>query len=320
MVSDFTQKQIPRICAIVVNFNGTKLTCQCVDSLLSSNYSNLNIVIVDNGSEDRPGEFFRERYPQCDVIESKENRGYSGGVNIGLEHGLKGDADFFLVLNNDTIIEQDMITILVQAADEHPNAGLISPKILYMEPKDYIWYDGGAFSLYFGISRHIRLRQKDTRTSLEPHQVSFISGCTFLIGRHTLEKVGLMDEKLFHIAEDADLSVRVRKAGYDLIYVPRARLYHMESIATLQYFGSPVQLFLATRNILYVHKKHACRRHDLVFYPYFTLRWLLYQSLKHLLRREPIMLRAMYLAVCSFFKGKMGPPCDVRERLGPPAK
>lgn len=318
MGSDFSQNKPPRICAIVVNFNGTRLTCQCVDSLLSSHYSNLKIVIVDNGSEDRPGDLFRERYPQCEVIESKQNRGYTGGVNIGLEHGLKGDADFFLVLNNDTLIEPDMIGLLVQAADEHPNAGLISPKILYLEPRDSIWYDGGAFSLFFGVSRHTRLRQKDAQTRLEPRLVSFISGCAFLIGRHTLEQVGLMDETLFHIAEDADLSVRVRKAGYDLVYIPRARLYHVESIATLKYFGSPVQLYLATRNILYVHKKHSRWRHDLVFYPYFTLRWLLYQSLKHLLRREPVMLKAMYLAVQSFFIGKMGPPGKLRERLNPP--
>lgn len=308
---------MPLVTAVVVNFNGTDLTCDCVDSLLSSSYPNLEIAIVDNASADQPAALFREKYPDCQVIESSENRGYTGGVNLGLEHAFEGGSKFALVLNNDTICEPDMVEVLVRAAIRNPKAGMLSPRILYHEPRDLVWYAGGAYSLFFGVSRHWRLRKRDRPDTRGQREVSFISGCAFLIRREVPDQLGLLDEKLFHIAEDADLSIRASRAGYRLLYIPEARLYHRESVATLKHFGSRVQIYLATRNILYLQRKHGRWYHHLIFYPWFSARWLVYQSLKHLFRGEPVMVGALFEAVVSSLRGETGPPLDFIKRHSP---
>lgn len=307
-MSSSSETPLPKVCVIVVHYMGEELTRECLKSLKKSNYTELEIILVDNNSPDRAGERLHKEFPGTGFIKLEENRGYTGGANAGFRVGMKGEAKYILLLNNDTVCEPDMIPNLVEAGEDNPGAGMLSPKILYFEPKDHIWYAGGSYSLYLGRPHHYRKGKPEREKTGAPKKVTYLTGCAPMIKREALEETGLLDESLFHIAEDLDLCLRMKKAEYDLIYVPEARLYHKESIATIKKFGSDAQLYLATRNMLTVHRKHSRFYHDIIFYPWFTVRWFLYQSIKHLAAGRPKMIKSLIHAGSDFLKGKPGPP------------
>ncbi len=302
-------RQNPSVCAVVVHYMGADLTRACVESLLASPYRPLRVVIVDNASPDRPAAMFRELFPACAIVENKENLGYTGGANAGIRVALASGDDFALVLNNDTVCDPGMIPALVRAALDHPRAGMLTPKILYHEPPDRLWYDGGHYSLFTGIPRHEGLNRKDDPRPCPPRVVSYITGCAPMIRLSAPGGDSLFDESLFHIAEDLDLCLRMKKAGRDLLYVPDARIHHREGFATKKHLGSARQLYLATRNLLRVHRKHASPVHSIVFYPWFAVRWLLWQSVKHLIHGRFGMVSAMFRGVKDFIAGQ-GKPTD----------
>ena len=97
-----------KIVSVIINFNGLKDTCECIDSLLKSTIIP-DIIVVDNASVNNEGEIIRQRYPSVQVIISEINLGFTGGNNIGIRYALKNHADFILLLNNDTIVDRLMI-------------------------------------------------------------------------------------------------------------------------------------------------------------------------------------------------------------------
>jgi len=300
--------QSPKTGIIILNFNGIELTCACIDSLLKIDYPNFQIYLVENGSRDHPAAFFRGKYPQIHVIESEINLGFTGGCNLGMRKALKDGVGYILLLNNDTVVAPDFLTRLIEAGEANPRSGILTPKIRYFNPDTHLWFAGGRYNLWTGISVHIGEREFDRGQYDTPGEVTFITGCSPLVKRALLEEIGLLREDLFITCEDLDWSLKARKAGWILYYVPSAVIWHKESIDTQKGLGKPFQLYLATRNLLAVHKAHARWYHNIVFYPYFSLRWLFYQAMKHALRGEFQMIVALYRAVRSFLKGEMGLP------------
>jgi hypothetical protein len=218
---------LPKIAAIIIHWNQEALTRATIVSLLATGYSELDILLVDNGSTDGSGARLATSFPTVSFIRSTDNLGYAGGANLGLTASLSGDAAYHFLLNNDVIFDKEILTALVSAMEGGgEKVGLCVPKIFFFDEPQKIWYAGGEIDLKSGLCRHNGYGQIDGAELNQMQECTFANGCAMFIRRATLESVGLFDTSYFHTSEDVDFSLRLKAKGYRILFVPQARLWH----------------------------------------------------------------------------------------------
>lgn len=201
-----------------------EVTADCLASLQRSHHPRLTTVLVDNASTNDAGRTLHERFPHATLIETGVNLGYTGGNNRGMEWALAHGADWVIVLNNDTIVDPDCIPRLLAAAHE-TGAAMVAPKITYYDEPQIVWYGGGVFAKARAQGLHT-LENKPVDPAQTRTHVTFICGCCFLLRADVLRQVGGFDESFFGYVEDLELSVRVTRSGYALLYEPSALVLH----------------------------------------------------------------------------------------------
>ena len=237
----------PRVMAIILNYNLTDYTVDCVRSLLSVNYPRLEILVVDNGSTDAPVRRLHDLLPGVEIHSTGENLGYTGGVNAGLRIALDRQPEYVLVLNPDTEVEPDFLTHLVAAMEEHPRAAGACGTIFTYHDRNLVWYAGGRLIPLRGLAVHDNIERHLEHSSLgRPRSVSFITGCMILFRTRALQITGLEDERFFMALDDIEFSARIQQKGFDLLYVPRSVIYHK----VLGEKESPFKLYYSVRNRL----------------------------------------------------------------------
>ncbi len=217
-----------RVTVVVLNWCDEELTRECLLSLRRTEYPDLTVLLVDNGSHDGSGERLRSAFLDVSFLQTGSNLGYTGGNNQGIEWAREKGADYVLVLNNDTEVAPGCVPELVKAAENHGSkVAAVVPKILYHDAPDRIWYAGGEFSPAHGLGLHWREGEHDDPEADGPVEpVTFMSGCCCLLSVDALNEVGLFVEELFAYVEDVELSLRFAAAGYDVLYQPTARVLH----------------------------------------------------------------------------------------------
>jgi GT2 family glycosyltransferase len=221
----------PLVFVVLVNWNGKALTLECLESLATISYTNHRIVVVDNGSTDGSVQAIGAAFPHVPVLEMEQNLRFAGGSNAGMRYALKHGADCVLLLNNDTVVDRDFLSFLVARLQADPSAGMVAPKIYYHEEPNRIWFAGGSISMWRGTMRHIGIRELDDGRFDAPREIEYASGCCILTARSVVERIGMLDESFFMYTEDADWSLRCRRAGFRIIYEPRARVWHKLSVS-----------------------------------------------------------------------------------------
>lgn len=245
----------PRVAAVVLTYCEEEEATACVRSLLESTYPELEILLVDNGSPDGSGERLHDRYPGLEYLQTGSNLGYAGGNNRGIREALVQGADYVLVLNADTTVEPDAVGHLVAAARSGDRVGGVGPKILYGDRPERIWYAGGRFSALHGLGLPRGEGEIDSRKSGEPiEEVTFITGCAFLLSARAIREVGPFADDFFIYAEDAEICVRLRRADYHLLYQPEARVLHWTEPEESE--RTPFQIRMRDRN-----RRRLMRRH-----------------------------------------------------------
>ena len=121
----------PLIYIIVLNYNRREDTLDCLSSLFRMDYPNFKVLMVDNASSDGTADAVRRQYPQAEVLQNEKNLMYAGGNNAGIELALEHGADWVLLLNNDTVVDERLLSEMVDAAHAHPEAGVLGPMIYY---------------------------------------------------------------------------------------------------------------------------------------------------------------------------------------------
>lgn len=222
----------PSVLAVVVNWNGRELLEPCLGTLLESSYPNLGIMVVDNASEDGSPAFVREHFGSVRLLASDENLGYAGGANLGLREAAREGVDYVFLLNNDTEVAEDAVAELVRAAQAHPRAALLGPMIYYHDRPDVIWSAGGRVTYWTGDIRHLGIRTEDTGQYVEATEVDYVTGCAVLVSMAAAREVGFMSTEYFMYNEDTDWCIRAKRAGYSVIFVPRARVWHKVSMSS----------------------------------------------------------------------------------------
>jgi hypothetical protein len=140
-------------------------------------------------------------------------------------------AEQILLLNNDTTVDPDFLDAMTDALQSSPGSGIVGSKILYSADPGRIWYAGGEISFWTGTMRHRGIREPDDGRFDVPGETGYASGCCLLATRRTVETVGLLDESYFMYSEDADWCLRARRAGFRVLYEPRARIWHKLSVS-----------------------------------------------------------------------------------------
>ncbi len=237
----------PTVSVVIVNWNGRHHLGECLDSLLAQDAGDMEIVLVDNGSKDGSAEFVRERYPGVRLVGLHENAGFAGGNNAGIAIAR---GKYVALLNNDTRADKVWLTSLLQDAEAGPRTvGMWASKILSYDHPDII--DNVGLLLYpDGLGRGKGRLDEDRGQYDAPGEALFPSGCAGLYRKEMLDEIGLFDAEFFAYADDVDLGLRGRLAGWECRYVPSAKVYHKYSSSSSAH--SPFKAFLVERNRIWV--------------------------------------------------------------------
>jgi GT2 family glycosyltransferase len=204
----------------------------CVRSVLCSTYQPLRVVVVDDASTDGTFEALQIHFGAAiDVMCLDQNMGFARALNHGIDFALKAEAEFILVLNNDTIIDANMIGLLVSALQAQSSAGVAGPIIYYHDHPEQVWRIGDRQLGGPPFTWRIAARE---RFSAKPIDVDYVTGCAMLIRRDVLTAVGLFNEDYQMYFEDADFCWRVRRAKFRIVVVPFAKMTHKVSRSTCQ--------------------------------------------------------------------------------------
>jgi GT2 family glycosyltransferase len=296
----------PRVTVIVLNWNGLNDTLGCLESLDRLDYTGCEVVVVDNGSADESVPVIRQRFPAVTTIENGENLGYAGGNNVGLRYAMTQGVDYALLLNNDTVVDPAFLRVLVDAAEAEPAIGMAGPTIYYHERPDVTWSAGGAIDWRQGSTRMVGLNEPDAgQFGQSPREVDFITGCALLVKRSVMEEVGLLDERFFAYYEEAEWCVRATRAGFRIVHVPLACIWH--KISPSAQADSPLVHYYMTRNrLLFLKATRAGLRAWLhtLFAEY--LRTLMSWSLRPKWRGRRQQKQAMVRAIGDAWRGRWG--------------
>ena len=210
---------------IIVSYDSRFFLELCLRSLKASLINiKSEIIVVDNISSDGSQTKCKEEFPNIKLIQNEKNLGYCGGNNIGIKEA-KGD--YIVILNPDTIVEPNCIEELVSAQNKFGD-GLYQPKILSLNEENIVQSTGNMLHIFgFGFARD--KGKKDVNDIVEIQKIGYASGTCLFTTRKVIEKIGLLDEFLFLYHDDLDLGWRAAQIGINSYYVPKSKIFHVES-------------------------------------------------------------------------------------------
>ena len=215
----------PKVFVVVLAWNYYNHTKRCLESLRTVEYDNLNVLVVDNNSSDNTSENIKKDFPEFNILTLSKNLKFSGGNNEGVNHLNPEKNDFIIFLNNDTIVSKNFVKKLINPLLEDKKAIISTPKILYSSNINKIWYAGGVVNLWFGIIKHIGIRDFDGPKYTFKTKTDYASGCCFCIKFDDFRKL-YFDNDFSMYCEDVDLSLRARKMNRFILYVPDSVILH----------------------------------------------------------------------------------------------
>ena len=205
---------------------------------------------------------------QLFLIKNDRNYGFAEGNNIGIRYALQTlNADFILLLNNDTVVDKDFLGEMINLGEINENIGIVGPKIYYYDDPDTIWCIGGKIDWKLARGLHVGTNEADNGQYNRTEEFDYVSGSAFLVKREVIDKVGLMDRKFFLYFEESDLALRASKNGYKSVYAPEAKIWHKVSKSGGG-LSKPIGLYYITRNRWLFMKKWAKRSNYIFFVVY----------------------------------------------------
>ena len=276
---------------ILVNYNGYEDTKACVNSLKKINYDNFHIVIVENASKDvqimKTDLFLNEN---ATILFSEKNDGFSSGNNIGIKYALENNADYILLLNNDTVVDCDFLKHLVELMENNTKAGIVTGDIYYYKDQERLWYSNGKYDRKNGTT------QMCCKTAELSLKVSFACGCLMLLNVEMIKQIGMLEDLFFLYSEDTEYCCRAIDSGWDILWTKKCKIYHKISASTGE--NSDFQQYYLTRNNLILAKKYGNR-------PVVCYMKTLWRCIKDIIKKRCHIgpVRAAYV---DFFRGVSG--------------
>jgi len=252
LIAKKEETSMPKVYIIILNWNGMKDTIECLDSVSRLEYSNFEVIVVDNCSSDDSVESIRRKFPQAILFENSKNLGFTGGNNVAMKYAMSVGADYVWLLNNDTVVEPDSLAKLVDEAEQSPEIGLVSPVIYCYDSPEKVQYMGAYADFAHFTNTNVvdvkELYDSQIRNNL------VLWGTALLIKKNVIETIGYLSEKYFAYLEDSDYSFRALKANYRASVRLDAHILHKGSQSTGRH--SPIQVFLGTRNLYFLWRDY----------------------------------------------------------------
>ena len=304
----------PRIGCIFLNYNNTDDTLGAVESLLRTQYEPLDVLVVDNGSDERWLSKLRHGLAGTNVqiLEMGRNLGFTGGNNAGYRVLLQQHPDYILLLNNDTYVEPNFLGPLVEALEGDPGAAAASGLICYFPETERIWYAGGRFVPWraTGIVDDL-----DHNVASVPDrglsEVTFVSGCLSLVRASALSPEAIYDDRFFLYVDDTELSTRLIRQGFRLLYVPSSRIYHK----TIHRNETARPLYYTVRNRLLLTRIVMSGPQAIVARMYVLITTLLKCVTWRI--SQPLLARAAWWGIVDFYRNRL---CEGRGMQLPRSK
>jgi len=293
----------PCVITIILNTNRRDDTLACLASLVQNTYANHHIIVLDNQSTDGSVAAIRAGFPDVRVAQLRENHGYAGNNNVGIRMAMDQGADWVFVLNEDTILAPDCLAHLVAAGERDAKVGIAGPMVYHFDEPEVIQSAGGRLGPYWD-SIHIGKDEPDRGQYAESHPVQWISGCGILVRRSAIEQAGMIDERYFYYWEETEWCLRARRAGWRVIHVPEAKLWHKG--VRRDYRPKPSVTYYATRNRLLTLAKHHAPPQVWLYVVGQMARTLVSWSVKPKWREMREHRDAMWHGLCDFFSRRWG--------------
>lgn len=241
----------PDISVITVNYNGFRDTCEFIDSWITIVMSvSYEIIVIDNASVTNEAQLLQEKYPSIQAIRSDRNRGFAGGINLGIE---AAQGKYLFLLNNDILIVKDTLPALIdRLASSHKIAG-VSPLIRdYTEPHT-IQYAGYTKLSPIALRNRAIGRGKIKKDDYPAQRTPYLHGAAMLLKKKVIDRLGPMPEEYFLYYEELDWCTYITMDGYELWYDPAFEVWHKDSSSTGK--NSPLQCYYLSRNrLLYAYR------------------------------------------------------------------
>lgn len=255
---------------VIPNWNGARIISDCLQSLEVQSYSH-QVVVVENGSTDSSTKLIKEKFPAVTLLEFPDNAGFAGGVNRGIRHAIKHNAEYIALLNNDAAADKDWLKNLVRSMNTNDKVGIVTGKLL-RDDKKHFDSTGDYYSIR-GIPFPRGRNQLDSGQYDDAESVFSASGGASLYRVAMLKEIGLFDERFFAYYEDVDISFRARLYGWDILYNPKSIAYHAVS-STSSKLGS-FNHFHSNKNFYFLYIKNMPTKLFFKYLPSF-----LYQALR----------------------------------------
>jgi GT2 family glycosyltransferase len=239
---------------VIVNWNGYEDTRRCLRSLRRLQYENYSVVVVDNASSDGSVTKLGVEFPEYVILQSGANGGFAAGANIGIRHALDSGASYILLLNSDTEVESDVLTLLIETAATHEDVGLVGSKVACMSQPERLWSYGGAFNLNTGQARHFLSEDERREFRIRQPWYLYVPACALLIRRECIQNAGFLSERYFHLAEDVEYCIRAQQKGWKIALDPRVTILHRGSASMSRF--SPLYNYYEQRNRLFVVRQY----------------------------------------------------------------
>ncbi len=228
------------------------------------------------------------------LIKNNKNYGFAGGNNVGIRYALDNlYSDYILLLNNDTVVDEDFLREMVLYAETDQNIGIIGPKIYYYDVPNKIQVTRTKLDLWLGRSTLVGDMEIDQGQYDEIESTDFVSGSCFLMKSEVVNNLGLLNEDFHCYWEETDYCMSAKKLGYNCVYYPNSKIWHKASKSTNKLKG--ILTYFMTRNMFWFMKKHATNAQYIVFILFFGLKF--WYVLIHFLSKE------QYMDIFFFFKG-----------------
>lgn len=293
----------PLVVTVILNTNRRDDTLACLESLLQSDYPNLQTIVLDNHSTDGSVEAIQAAFPQVAIIPLTENLGYAGNNNVGIRTAVAQNADWVFVLNEDTILAPDCLTKMIAVGESDPQIGILGPLVYHHDEPNIIQSAGGVFGPYWE-STHLAQNEPDQGQFDQPHEVGWISGCGILVRRAVIEQVGMIDERYFYYWEETEWCLRAGKNGWRVVNVPQAKMWHKG--VQRDYHPKPAVTYYGTRNRLLTIAKHHAPLKVRVFAWLQLLRTLTSWTVKPKWRSKREHRDAMWRGMVDFLQHRWG--------------
>ena len=246
------------ISIVIVNYKSLEKVINCINSIKSANWSSLSyeVVLVDNDSRDGIEDYMSKSNRDVRFIQTGENYGMGKGYNVGMRAS-KGE--YLLILNPDTVVEENSIELLYEKMNNNPDIGVVGPRLLF--PSNQVQKSCFKFPELLtpiyrrtGIGKIMKNKvdfflMSDYNLSNEA-EADWLMGSCLLVKKRVIEEIGYFDERFFMYFEDIDLCRRYKNKNYKIIYYPKATVYHHHTRASAQ---SPWYLAVVSNRLARIH-------------------------------------------------------------------